>query len=212
MVSFISDLIYDGRLYPNRNSDYYKVPKQKRDRLFPQAIEIVDTSEIADIRARHETELNSTYYNLSEAMLSVKKVMDLLKEGERLADICIVTPYKAHVEKLKEIFLQHERFFRNREGLYRFVEKNIYTIDSFQGREQRNIIINWVRSNYGLPGAPTKTGFLRDYRRVNVALSRAKTRLILIGDYETLSKSDNQKVRHIFTQMKQFTANKKIVL
>ena len=213
MVSFISDLIYDGRLRPNRNSIYYEVPKGKRKKLFPrQTIEVVDTSEIADIRARHETELNSTYYNLSEAMLSVKKVIDLLKEGEKLMDICIITPYKAHAEKLKEIFLQHERYFRNEEGLRRFIEKNIYTIDSFQGREQRNIIINWVRSNYGLPGMPTKTGFLRDYRRVNVALSRARRKLILIGDYETLTKSDNQRVRHIFTQIKQIKTKEKIVL
>jgi superfamily I DNA and/or RNA helicase len=145
-------------------------------------------------------------------MLSVKKVLDLLKEGEKLSDICIITPYKAHAEKLKEIFLQHERYFRNEEGLRRFIEKNIYTIDSFQGREQRNIIINWVRSNYGLPGMPTKTGFLRDYRRVNVALSRARRKLILIGDYETLTKSDNQRVRHIFTQIKQIKTKEKIVL
>jgi hypothetical protein len=213
MISFISDLIYDGRLCPNRNSVYYSVPKQKREGLFPgQTIEVVDTSGIADIQARQETEQDSTYYNLSEAMLSVSKVLDLLKEGEKLSDICIITPYKAHAEKLKEVFLQHEKSFRNPEGLHRFIEKSIYTIDSFQGREQRNIIINWVRSNYGLPGMPTRTGFLKDYRRVNVALSRAKRKLILIGDYETLTQSENPRVRHIFTQIKQIRAKQKIVL
>jgi len=213
MVSFISDLIYDGRLCPNIESRYYQLPDIKRKRLFPRnAIEIVDTSEITDIEARLETETNSTYYNLSEAMLSVKKVLDLLKEGEHLNDICIITPYKAHAQKLKEVFQQHSKYFRGRENLTWFIEHNIYTIDSFQGREQQNIIINWVRSNYGLPGTPTKTGFLRDYRRVNVALSRAKKRLVLIGDYETLTQSDNSKVRHIFSQIKNITKIKKIVL
>ncbi len=213
MVSFISDLVYDGKLSPNIDSSFYQVPRRKRKNLFPsQTIEIIDTSEIVDHRARYETELNSTYYNLSEAMLSVRKVIELLREGEQLMDISIITPYKAHAEKLKEVFQQHSRYFRSQDNLRHFIDKNIYTIDSFQGREQRNIIINWVRSNYDLPGMPTKTGFLRDYRRVNVALSRAKMRLVLIGDYETLTKSDNQRVRHIFTQIKQIKSKKKIVL
>ncbi len=213
MVSFISDLVYDGRLCPDTKADYYQVPENKRKRLFSeQTIDIVDTSTITDIQARLETEVNSTYYNLSEAMLSVKKVLDLLKIGEKLEDICIITPYKAHAEKLKEVFDQHARYFRGSENLTWFIEHHIYTVDSFQGREQQNIIINWVRSNYGLPGTPTKTGFLRDYRRINVALSRAKKRLILIGDYDTLTKSDNPKVRHIFTQIKNMKKVKKIVL
>lgn len=213
MVSFISDLVYDGRLCPDTDAPYYHLPDMKRRRLFPeQAIEILDTAEITDIQARLETEVNSTYYNLSEAMLSVKKVLDLMQAGESLQDICIITPYKAHAQKLKEVFLQHAKYFRRQDSLIGFIEHNIYTVDSFQGREQQNIIINWVRSNYGLPGTPTRTGFLRDYRRINVALSRAKKRLILIGDYETLTQSDNHKVRHIFTQIKGIPKAKKIVL
>ena len=45
-----------------------------------------------------------------------------------------------------------------------FIDQNIYTIDSFQGKEQENVIINWVRSNYTDSGLYTRTGFLRDYR------------------------------------------------
>ncbi len=214
MVSFISDLIYDGKLYPNTDSPYYKVPKQRRNALFPQdPIEIIDTSEFLDPQTRAETEENSTYYNISEAMLSVKKVIELLEMGEKLEDICIITPYKAQTEKLKELFHENEDYFRNtRFSLSDFIEQNIYTIDSFQGRERDNIIINWVRSNYNIPGLYTRTGFLRDYRRVNVALSRAKKRLILIGDFVTLTRSADMKVQYIFSKIKNVNRNRKIVL
>jgi superfamily I DNA and/or RNA helicase len=214
MVSFISDLIYDGKLYPNTDSLYYKVPKQKRDGIFLEnPIEIIDTSEFLDPEARAETEENSTYYNISEAMMSVKKVIELLNMGEKLEDICIITPYKAQTEKLKEVFRTHSKYFSNSDqSLDDFIEQNIYTIDSFQGREQENVIINWVRSNYSNPGTYTRTGFLRDYRRINVALSRAKKRLILIGDFATLTKSDNMKVQYIFSKIKSINREEKIVL
>jgi len=214
MVSFISDLIYDGRLSTNLDSEYYKLaPAQRKKKFPPNPIEIIDTSEFLDPKERMETEVNSTYYNMAEAMLSVKKVMDLIKEGEKLSNTCIITPYKAHAEKLKEIFEEQAHYFYNRNhDIKSFIEQNIYTIDSFQGREQENVIINWVRSNYTSPGATTRTGFLKDYRRTNVALSRARKKLILIGDFETLTKSENMKVQYIFSKIKNTEREEKIVI
>jgi superfamily I DNA and/or RNA helicase len=214
LVSLISNLVYDGKLSPNLDSEYYNLPVSKRKKLFPkEAIDIVDTSKIVDDEARMETEVNSTYYNRSEAMMSVRKVIELLKQGERLENICIITPYKAHAEKLKEVFIGNAKYFTSiMSSFEKFIENNIYTIDSFQGREQDNVIINWVRSNYSETESRTQTGFLRDYRRVNVALSRAKKRLILIGDFKTLLNSDNLKVRYIFNKLNTFNKSKKIVL
>ena len=80
MVSFISDLIYDGRL-STLDSEYYNLPPAQRKKKFPpNPIEIIDTSEFLDPKERMETEVNSTYYNMAEAMLSVKKVMDLSRK------------------------------------------------------------------------------------------------------------------------------------
>ncbi|NLY89423.1 MAG: AAA family ATPase [Firmicutes bacterium] len=212
MVSFISDLIYDGRLSPNTDSDYYKLSPAGRRKFFPYPVEIVDTAGISDPKLRAETEINSTYYNLTEAMLCVRQVLNLLENGEKLTDIAVITPYKAQVEKVKEMFRENFNYFSVAESAFQeFIENRIYTIDSFQGREEEIVIISWVRSNYE-PGQPRKTGFLKDFRRVNVSLSRARKKMILIGDYETLTNSDNLVVRYIFRQIKNLRAEQKIVL
>jgi hypothetical protein len=214
LVSLISGLVYDGKLNPNLDSEFYELPETKRKKLFPkEPLEIIDTSTVIDDEARMETEVNSTYYNRAEAMMSVRKVIELLKAGERLENICIITPYKAHAEKVKEVFMGNAKYFTSIQSSFeKFLGNNIYTIDSFQGREQDNVIINWVRSNYTKPDARTSTGFLRDYRRINVALSRARKRLILIGDFKTLLNSDNLKVRYIFGKLSTFNKSKRIVL
>lgn len=212
MVSFISDLIYDGRLSPNPDSDYYRLSSAGRKKFFPNPIEIVDTANIPERNLRMETEINSTYYNLTEAMLCVRKVLNLLEDGESLDDICIITPYKAQVEKIKEVFAENYKYFSVEESDFKeFTENNIYTIDSFQGREEENVIISWVRSNYEEPKA-RKTGFLKDFRRVNVSLSRARKKMILIGDFDTLTNSENSVVRYIFSQIKNLGKEDKIVL
>jgi predicted DNA helicase len=108
-------------------------------------------------------------YNPEEAQI-VKKIVDTLKEiGVKTEDIGIITPYKDHEEYLKKLITDVE----------------IKTVDGFQGREKEVIIISLVRSNPN-----EEIGFLDDTRRLNVALTRAKRKLIIIGDSKTLSSSD----------------------
>ena len=83
-----------------------------------------------------------------------------------MADTALISPYAGQVMLAKE---------KLPEGL------RISTIDSFQGQEKRNIIISLVRSN-----DQQVIGFLNDYRRMNVAITRAKEQLFIIGDSATL--------------------------
>ncbi|KAH0487156.1 MAG: uncharacterized protein KVP18_000028 [Porospora cf. gigantea A] len=83
-------------------------------------------------------------------------------------NICVITPYNAQVALIRDLL--GERVIR------------VASVDSFQGQEADVIIISLVRSN-----CDTEVGFLGDARRLNVAVTRAKLRVVLIGDYLTLS-------------------------
>jgi len=85
-----------------------------------------------------------------------------------LAKTALITPYTGQLHKAKELLNGFAR---------------ISTIDSFQGQEEETIIISLVRSN-----SEQQIGFLSDYRRMNVALTRAKKRLFILGDSATLGK------------------------
>jgi predicted DNA helicase len=106
--------------------------------------------------------------NLQEADLVVKKVQALLAAGLPPSDIAVITPYSAQV-----------RLLRERLGK---VEVEIDSVDGFQGREKEAVIVSLVRSN-----RENEIGFLEDVRRMNVALTRAKRKLIVIGDSATIT-------------------------
>ena len=99
----------------------------------------------------------------------VKEIVDKsLKMGVKGDWIGVITPYEDQVDLLRSI-------------LGEIVEIN--TVDGYQGREKEVIVISFVRSN-----KKGDLGFLTDLRRLNTALTRAKRKLICIGDAETLSK------------------------
>jgi superfamily I DNA and/or RNA helicase len=83
--------------------------------------------------------------------------------------IAIISPYRAQIGVLDEMFKGDQRIIVN-------------TIDSFQGQEREIVLISLVRSN-----ETGEIGFLKDYRRLNVALTRAKKKLVVFGDSATLA-------------------------
>ena len=105
-------------------------------------------------------------FNIGEINLVHKIVTNFNIE---FASIGVISPYSVQVKHL-------------RDSLKELIsEKDIQTIDGFQGQERELIIISLVRSN-----SDGKIGFLQDYRRINVALTRAKKKLIIIGDSATI--------------------------
>jgi ATP-dependent RNA/DNA helicase IGHMBP2 len=109
----------------------------------------------------------SSRWNPREAELVLKKVAELEAAGLATRDIAVIAPYAAQVRWLRDR--------AKRDAL------EIDTVDGFQGREKEAVLISCVRSN-----SAGEIGFLADTRRMNVALTRARRKLILIGDSATL--------------------------
>lgn len=97
---------------------------------------------------------------------------------DNFPSIAIISPYRQQIELLKEHLLQTP-------VLQPYLEKiSVNTIDSFQGQERDIVYISMTRSN-----ADSRIGFLSEIRRMNVAMTRAKKKLVVIGDSATLSQS-----------------------
>jgi ATP-dependent RNA/DNA helicase IGHMBP2 len=107
--------------------------------------------------------------NPQEAVLVARKVRALLDAGVQPVDIAVIAPYAAQVRRLR-------RVLAGIEGL------EIDSVDGFQGREKEAVVLSLVRSNN-----EGEIGFLADVRRINVALTRARRKLLVIGDSATLS-------------------------
>ena len=143
----------------------------------------------------------TSYWNLQEA----KVVVALVKEAVAAAvgdpssprSIGVVTPYMAQVDLVKKKLAEDEDVMSSLKKLS--IEIEVKTVDGYQGRERDLIIFSAVRSNRN-----GSIGFLRDWRRLNVSLTRAKSGLIVVGDQETLSGGD----RHWAAFLKWCSENK----
>ncbi|MCC6459110.1 MAG: AAA family ATPase [Saprospiraceae bacterium] len=137
-------------------------------------------------------------YNPEEALLLREHLLQLLQRlrgdtqepaGQPLPSIGILSPYREQVNYLEQLFREDAEFGplmkplsgpgRHPEGAAHLLSIN--TIDGFQGQERDVIYLSLVRSN-----AKHEIGFLQDYRRMNVAMTRARMLLVVIGDSETI--------------------------
>ncbi len=92
-------------------------------------------------------------------------------------DVGLISPYRGQVRLLRQLIKQN-KFFKPLRSLI-----SVNTVDGFQGQERDVIVISMVRSN-----EEGQVGFLRDLRRMNVAITRARMKLLIIGDATTLCK------------------------
>ncbi len=120
----------------------------------------------------NETEAELTLLTLEQyfAKIGKQRLLD-----ERI-DVGIISPYRAQVQYLR-------RLVQKRESLKPFRRSiSVNTVDGFQGQERDIILISLVRSN-----DEGQIGFLRDLRRMNVAITRARMKLIILGDSGTMT-------------------------
>ncbi|MBQ9357795.1 MAG: AAA family ATPase [Prevotella sp.] len=111
-------------------------------------------------------------------LLSLQAYFELIGRerilNERL-DVGIISPYRAQVQLLRQLLRKSEFFKPFRRAI------TVNTVDGFQGQERDIIVISLVRSN-----DEGQIGFLRDLRRMNVAITRARMKVIILGDRSTL--------------------------
>lgn len=128
--------------------------------------------------------VNETYgrINKPEAELLVKQLQEYIEKigiervlDERI-DFGLISPYRVQVQYIRQI-IKRNRFFIPLRKLI-----TIHTVDGFQGQERDVILISLVRAN-----SEGNIGFLNDLRRMNVAITRARMKLIILGDATTLT-------------------------
>jgi ATP-dependent RNA/DNA helicase IGHMBP2 len=152
----------------------YGDTKGEYDELIAEtALMLIDT---AGCSMYESTNAAGSRYNEEEAQLVEQHMRKLLAIGLTPNQIAIITPYNGQVELLRQKLLP------DTPGL------QIRSVDGFQGGEREAVILSLVRSS--ARGGQDGIGFLRDDRRLNVAVTRAKRHCCVICDTETVSKSE----------------------
>ncbi|MCC9599130.1 AAA domain-containing protein [Stieleria sp. JC731] len=172
IMDFSSNEFYEGTLVADPSVASHllcDLPRVETNELTDSALMFVDT---AGANMNEEIERDGeSKFNAGEGKLIERFATELVESGVDRDQIAIIAPYAAQV-----------RWLRNRPSL-RDIE--IDTVDGFQGREKEAVLITMTRSN-----DRGEIGFLRDKRRTNVALTRARRKLIVIGDSATLGSNE----------------------
>ncbi len=174
IMRFSSDWFYEGDLKADpsvaeRTLTSLDYPIEWYDTRNMEFREEQNSDTMSRINKEEAELLISLFENLVQT-LTVEKIRD-----ENI-DIGIISPYKKQIGYIRHLV--------KRNKLLRSIKKNISinTVDGFQGQEKDIIMISMVRGN-----DQGKIGFLNDLRRMNVAITRARMKLIILGDAETLN-------------------------
>lgn len=188
IMKFSSDWFYGGKMVAAEDAKHrgildYDTPIEWIDtaEMISEISEVAEENE--DIRAYREALSGNSFgrINKEEAQLTLLTLQNYITKigkqrflDERL-DIGLISPYRAQVKYLRQLLNRLSFFkpFRN--------SISVNTVDGFQGQERDIIIISLVRSN-----EEGDIGFLRDLRRMNVAMTRARMKLLIVGDSSTL--------------------------
>ncbi|WP_291782858.1 AAA domain-containing protein [Cecembia sp.] len=177
IMGFSNKFFYKNELRASENTQNHFISEEE------PVLEFIDTAGSGFVEAVEEESLST--YNQEEARFALQYLEELLKRTgiakikEKGWTIGLIAPYRAQVRKFNELLFESYAF----PNLRSFSELlTIDSIDGFQGQERDIILISLVRSN-----AKGEIGFLADTRRMNVALTRAKRKLVVVGDSATLS-------------------------
>lgn len=154
-----------------------------RDLIDPEArVRFINTDKLPSNR---EEAKGSRIVNPTEARIVVQLVDSLIAVGVPAGEIGVMTHYRSQLSLLKH-------------GLRNYGNKiELHTADRFQGRDKEVVILSLVRSN----DACSIGDLLKDWRRINVAFTRAKTKLLVVGSRQTLKGSGEQEMLSRFIKL-----------
>lgn len=189
IMEFSNQKFYGGRMTAAPEVKYRGILD------FDRPIEWIDTSEISSMQSFSGTEVDPDFsfvetvtgsfgkVNKDEALVTLLTLQNYIERigGGRILDenidIGLISPYRAQTVYLRHL-IKRTPFFRPFRQLI-----SVNTVDGFQGQERDVIVISMVRSN-----EEGQIGFLRDLRRMNVAMTRARMKLLIIGNSATLTR------------------------
>jgi DNA replication ATP-dependent helicase Dna2 len=154
-------------------------------------------TDLMDTRAR-EIAHGSRVTNPTEVIITTQLVRALLAIGIDATDVGVITLYRSQLSLLKQAMRVQGGSHNNDINTNAAAAVEMHTADKFQGRDKEIVVLSLVRSNEN-----NNIGdLLQDWRRVNVALTRARTKLIIVGSFGTISKG-NELLRKFCTLIDQ---------
>ena len=163
LMKFPNEEFYDNNLKSDSSVDDININDILDSNQKEEALLFIDTSDV-DFDGETHLKDSKSIVNKLEADICVQITQDYLNDGIEESDIGIISPYADQVKIIQDM-----------------TPVEVKTVDGFQGREKEIIIISTVRSNIN-----GNIGFLKDLRRLNVAITRAKRKLIIVGNKDTL--------------------------
>lgn len=166
IMEFPNREFYGGKIVAHESVRNLSLNVRSDCDLGSKPVVFVDTARCPD---KWEKRLpgSTSIYNELECRIVEQIVMELLKSVKK-EWIGVITPYDDQVDKLRRV-----------------LDVEVSTVDGYQGREKEVVVISFVRSN-----SRREIGFLEDLRRLNVSLTRARRKLIMVGDSSTLSANE----------------------
>ncbi|KAI9886964.1 MAG: hypothetical protein M1823_001256 [Watsoniomyces obsoletus] len=174
LSSFSSNMFYEGSL----QNGVTMQQRLRREVDFPWPVAECPMMFWTNLGSEEISASGTSYLNRTEASNVERIVTRFFKAGVQPADIGVITPYEGQRSFVVSSMQQSGSFTKER-----YKEIEVASVDAFQGREKDFIVLSCVRSNdhQGI-------GFLSDPRRLNVALTRAKYGLVILGNPKVLSK------------------------
>jgi len=197
LLRFSSIMFYDALVSASQQAEYFSLSYFERQKKYPpDSLKFISTSSLPD-KIKNETFAvkggKPGISNQCETLIAVNCIYSLLKKYPP-NEITVITPYKAQVKLIRSNLSRQSANIISKRNISQkewnfFLFSRIATVDSFQGGESDVVIISYVRSNKN-----NLIGFTDNHNRINVAHTRCRKEMEIIGDINCLKNGANNPV------------------